>query len=83
MATKNAKTKLWMEDGDDAHFDGNPSYKRHRAKKSRKAKGKVHKEGMSTVGSKKIVATVTKPKIAVKVTKKAHKKTTRKRVAGK
>ena len=82
MATKKTKTKLWMEDGDDAHFDGNPSYKHHRAKKSRKAKGKVHKEGMSTVGGKKIVATVTKTRNVAKKPQ-TKKKVVRKRVSGK
>jgi hypothetical protein len=61
MATK--KSKAWMDDGDDAHFDGNPAVKKHHAKKRIGASGKGHP--------------------AVKVTKKAHKKTTRKRVAGK
>ncbi len=83
MATKKTKTKLWMEDGDDAHFSDNPAVpKKHHAKKSRKAKGKVHKEGMSTVGGKKIVATVTKTRNVAKKPQ-TKKKVVRKRVSGK
>jgi hypothetical protein len=31
MATK--KSKAWMDDHDDAHFDGNPAYRKRHAKK--------------------------------------------------
>jgi len=43
MATKKTKTKLWMEDGDDAHFSDNPAVpKKHHAKKRIKAASKGH-----------------------------------------
>ena len=44
-----------MDDGDDAHFDGNPAYRKHHARKrvAGKKRGGVHKQGMSTVGGKK------------------------------
>ena len=56
MATKKkAKSTAWMDDGDDAHFDGNPAYKGHAKKRVSGAKkhGGVHKQGMSTVGENK------------------------------
>lgn len=34
MSTKKTKrSTAWMEDGDDAHFDGNPAYRKHHARK--------------------------------------------------
>lgn len=53
MAAK--KSKAWMDDGDDAHFDGNPAVRKHHGKKrvASKKHGGVHKVGMSTVGGKK------------------------------
>ena len=57
MSTKKTKSKsnAWMDDHDDAHFDGNPAYKPHHARKrvAGKKRGGVHKKGMSTVGGKK------------------------------
>ena len=56
MATKKTKkSTAWMDDHDDAHFDGNPAYRKHRAKKrvAGRKTGGVHKQGMSTVGGKK------------------------------
>ena len=55
MATKHTKSPSWMDDGDDAHFDGNPAYRKHHARKrvAGKKRGGVHKQGMSTVGGKK------------------------------
>jgi hypothetical protein len=59
MATK--KSKAWMDDHDDAHFDGNPAYRKRHVKK-RIATAKGHHPTVKG---------------------KAHKRTTRKRVAGK
>lgn len=57
MSTKKTKSKsnAWMDDHDDAHFDGNPAYKPHHARKriAGKKRGGIHKQGMSTVGGKK------------------------------
>ena len=55
MSTKKTKNKDIYDDHDDAHFDGNPAYKPHRARKrvAGKKRGGVHKQGMSTVGGKK------------------------------
>lgn len=54
MSTKKTKTKAIYDDHDDAHFDGNPAYRKHSAKKHVAGnKGGVHKQGMSTVGGKK------------------------------
>ena len=83
MAPKKKATKgtAWMDDHDDAHFDGNPAYRKTTAR-NRKKVSKKHasfKEA-STVGSKKRVGGLTKPGISAK---KPSKKSTRKRVAGK
>ena len=53
MHTK--KRSSWMDDGDDAHFEGNPANRKTHRKKSVAGKkhGGVHKRGMSTVGGKK------------------------------
>ena len=55
MSTKKTKTNPLYDDHDDAHFDGNPAYRKHHARKrvSGKKRGGVHKQGMSTVGGKK------------------------------
>ena len=55
MSTKKTKTNPLYDDGDDAHFDGNPAYRKHHAKNrvAGKKRGGVHKKGMSTVGGKK------------------------------
>jgi len=57
VSTKKTKSKsnAWMDDHDDAHFDGNPAYKPHHARKriAGKKRGGIHKQGMSTVGGKK------------------------------
>jgi hypothetical protein len=55
VSTKKTKNKDIYDDHDDAHFDGNPAYKPHHARKrvAGKKTGGVHKEGMSTVGGKK------------------------------
>jgi hypothetical protein len=55
VSTKKKKSKAWMDDGDDAHFDGNPAYKPHHARKriAGRTHGGVHKQGMSTVGGRK------------------------------
>ena len=55
MATKHTKSPSWMDDHDDAHFDGNPAYRKHHVRKrvAGKKRGGVHKQGMSTVGGKK------------------------------
>jgi hypothetical protein len=46
MATqKPRKSTAWMDDGDDAHFDGNPAYRKRPTKKrvvgSTKASGEI------------------------------------------
>ena len=47
MATKKKATKstAWMDDGDDAHFDGNPAYRKRGTKKrvigNMKASGEI------------------------------------------
>ena len=55
MSTKKTKNNPLYDDGDDAHFDGNPAYRKHHARKriAGKKRGGVHKQGMSTVGGKK------------------------------
>jgi hypothetical protein len=55
VSTKKTKTKAIYDDHDDAHFDGNPAYRKHHARKrvAGKKRGGVHKQGMSTVGGKK------------------------------
>ena len=55
MSTKKKKNKAIYDDHDDAHFDGNPAYRKHHARKrvAGKKRGGVHKQGMSTVGGKK------------------------------
>ena len=55
MSTKKTKNNPLYDDHDDAHFDGNPAYKPHHARKrvAGKKRGGVHKQGMSTVGGKK------------------------------
>lgn len=42
MPMKKTKTKAIFEDGDDAHFDGNPAFKRGRGKHRIGASGKGH-----------------------------------------
>ena len=39
MHTK--KRSSWMDDGDDAHFDGNPAYRKHNARKHLAASGRT------------------------------------------
>ena len=41
MSTKKTKNNPLYDDGDDAHFDGNPAYKRHHAKKHVGASGRT------------------------------------------
>lgn len=55
MSTKKTKNNPLYDDHDDAHFDGNPAYRKHHAKNrvAGKKRGGVHKQGMSTVGGKK------------------------------
>ena len=55
MSTKKTKNNPLYDDHDDAHFDGNPAYRKHHARKrvAGKKRGGVHKKGMSTVGGKK------------------------------
>lgn len=81
MSTKKMKTNSPYDDHDDAHFDGNPAYRKTTAR-NRKTVGKKHatvKGG--TAGSKKIVGGLAKPAIAAK--KPVNHKKTHKRVAGK
>ena len=84
METKKKATKgtAWMDDHDDAHFDGNPAYRKTTAR-NRKKVSKDHAviAGKGGVANKKRVGGLTKPAIAAQkiVTKKA----SRKRVAGK
>ena len=54
MSTKKTKNNPLYDDHDDAHFDGNPAYRKHHARKrvAGKKRGGVHKQGMSTVGGK-------------------------------
>ena len=72
MSTKKTKSKsnAWMDDHDDAHFDGNPAV-------PPKTRRKWRAEERKRVGA------AGKGHPAVKVTKKTAKRTTRKRVAGK
>ena len=44
MSTKKKKTKAIFEDGDDAHFDGNPAFKGHNKKRvgGIKQSGAIH-----------------------------------------
>jgi hypothetical protein len=74
-AKRTKKSTSWMEDGDDAHFSGNPAYEEPKkgAKKKRPA-AKVEKKKVSASGS--FGSIYQKPKAA-------GKKTNRKRVAGK
>lgn len=68
MATRTTpKGKAWMDDHDDAHFSGNPAYRKHRSKKRVAASGKI-KTGIGASG---------------RTAKYVGKKTARKRVAGK
>ena len=56
MSTKKTmRSNAWMDDHDDAHFDGNPAYRKHHTRKrvAGKKRGGIHKHGMSTVGGKK------------------------------
>jgi hypothetical protein len=55
VSTKKTKNNPLYDDHDDAHFDGNPAYRKHHARKriAGKKRGGVHKQGMSTVGGKK------------------------------
>jgi len=71
MAKKKAST-AWMDDGDDAHFSGNPAYEE--PKKGAKKKRPVAKKAVPASGS--FGSIYQKPKAA-------GKKTNRKRVAGK
>lgn len=82
MSTKKMKTNSPYDDHDDAHFDGNPAYRKTTAR-NRKAVGKKHAviKGKDGVGGKQRVGGLTKPAIAAQ--KIVTKKPTRKRVAGK
>ena len=69
MSTKKTKSKsnAWMDDHDDAHFDGNPAYKPHHARK--RVAGKIRTGAGASGRTGKYVG--------------GKKKPTRKRVAGK
>jgi hypothetical protein len=75
MATKKKATKgtAWMDDHDDAHFDGNPAYKRYPTK-NRKKVGEKAIHPVKVTGKLKAQGTAKKPAV---------KKVARKRVAGK
>ena len=72
MATKKKATKstAWMDDGDDAHFDGNPAYRKTPIKNRKRM---TKKEATGSIPM--IPGVGRKPKV--------HKKVSRKRVAGK
>jgi hypothetical protein len=74
-AKRTKKSTSWMEDGDDAHFSGNPAYEEPKkgAKKKRPA-AKVDKKKVSASGS--FGSIYHRPKVTMK-------KAQRKRVAGK
>jgi hypothetical protein len=75
------KTNSPYDDHDDAHFDGNPAYRKTTAR-NRKKVSKDHAVIKGNgVGNKQRVGGLTKPAIAAQ--KIVTKKPTRKRVAGK
>jgi hypothetical protein len=75
MATKKKATKgtAWMDDHDDAHFDGNPAYRKSLPRNRKKA-GKKAIHPVKVAGKLKMQGTAKKP---------ATKRSSRKRVAGK
>jgi hypothetical protein len=75
MATNKKATKgtAWMDDHDDAHFDGNPAYRKNLPRNRKKA-GKKAIHPVKVAGKLKAQGTAKKP---------ATKRSVRKRVAGK
>ena len=67
MSTIKTKTNPLYDDGDDAHFDGNPAYRKHHARK--RVAGKIRTGAGASGRTGKYVG--------------GKKKPTRKRVAGK
>ncbi len=80
MTKKNSKA--WMEDGDDAHFDGNPAFKKNSIH-NRKKVGKSHAAVKGKSSAKKVVGGLATPKLAAKKPVKHKKSAHKKRVAGK
>jgi hypothetical protein len=67
VSTKKTKTNPLYDDHDDAHFDGNPAYRKHHVRK--RVAGKINTGAGASGRTGKYVG--------------GKKKTTRKRVAGK
>ena len=61
MSTKKTmRSTAWMDDGDDAHFDGNPAYRKRPTKKrvvgNTKASGEIHLKHVTKQPVRKRVA---------------------------